>query len=223
MWKPLLVSFSTSLTPPSPSSARTSQQAFAFEADHLCRPCCQLAYRAPYSPPPHTHSGAELECWAAPLWLHSWLILENSWTIKDPNQVCKLNQMAQFTFINKENKSLMSSIIHGEMLSPCGKFLCFFLTHSLGQMGVGDFTRKFEAAEPRAWAPFTHFNMNSYCSCLNSSTLSKRLRQKWTFESLFFPKFLCFETELLWFPVSLNVESTGVSWSVCLSHVFVCH
>lgn len=102
-------------------------------------------------------------------------------------------------------------------------YFCVVLTCSLGQMGVGHFTHKFEAAEPRAWAPFTHFNMNSYCSCLNSSTLSKLLRQKWKKKMIacFPPKCLCFETELLWFPVSFNVGSTGVSWSVCVFPTFL--
>lgn len=58
MWKPLFVSFSTSLIPP-PPSAWTSHQAFAFEVDHLCQPCCQFAYRAPYSSYTHTHTRAQ--------------------------------------------------------------------------------------------------------------------------------------------------------------------
>lgn len=130
--------------------------------------------------------------------------------------------MAQFTFINKENKSFSTEVALYTV--KCCHHLAYFgvvLTWSLGQMGVGHFTHKFEAAEPRAWAPFTHFNMNSYCSCLNSSTLSKLLTQKWTeIWKLVLPKFLCLETELLWFLASLNFESIGVSWSVCLSHVF---
>ncbi len=84
--------------PFSPSSSfsspvRTSHQGFSFEADHLCHPRCQLAQRAPHSfyTCTHTHSGAELECWAPPLRLCSWLIPEQSRTVKDLHKVAKLN------------------------------------------------------------------------------------------------------------------------------------
>lgn len=125
--------------------------------------------------------------------------------------------MAQFTFINKENKSFSVEVVLYTM--KCSHHLAYFcvvLTCSLGQMGVGHFTHKFEATEPMAWAPFMHSNMNSYCSCLNSSTPSMLLTQKWTeIWKLVFPlNFYALKTELLWFPVSLNIGSTGVFWRV---------
>lgn len=81
--------------------------------------------------------------------------------------------------------------------------------------------------ESGVWAPFTHFNMNSHCSSLNSPTLWKRLTHKWTKfwkrRGFLAPKSLCsliFYRSCLTLYWVVSVRQRGVWMSV--SSTFSC-